>query len=103
MDPSTRAFLEQLQPDENLGQFLSRSVSDTIKSGALILDRQTRFHKTDVVEICGQAGTGKTELLYSVRCLNHNHLCNAGRVKIVPPTYTTPADYHLSYITQNTR
>lgn len=70
MDEATLALLK---PDESLGQYLSRSKRDKIKSGVLVLDRCTAFHRSDVVELSGVVGSGKTEFLYSVReqCLGY--------------------------------
>ena len=64
MDDATRALLK---PDESLGQYLSRSKKDKIESGVSVLDKCTAFNKSDVVELRGAVGSGKTEFLYSVR------------------------------------
>eukprot|EP00889_Picochlorum_renovo_P000803 jgi/Picre1/27833/NNA_000797.t1 len=63
MDEATLALLK---PDESLGQYLSRSKKDKIESGVPVLDRCTAFHRSDVVELSGVVGSGKTEFLYSV-------------------------------------
>lgn len=64
MDEATLALLK---PDESLGQYLSRIKKDKIESGVPVLDRCTAFHRSDVVELSGVVGSGKTEFLYSVR------------------------------------
>lgn len=54
-----------LTTDETLGNFLSRSATQRIQLGVPVLDRTATFNRTDVVEVCGPAGTGKTEFLYA--------------------------------------
>lgn len=70
MDEATRQLLAELAPDENLGQCISRHAKDTITLGVPLLDLAPTFNKTDVIEVCGQTGTGKSELLYSVCALD---------------------------------
>lgn len=70
MDDATRQILEDLAPDESLGQCISRYTKERISLGVPLLDRFTTFNKTDVLELCGQTGAGKTEMLYSVRILS---------------------------------
>ena len=67
MDEATRQLLAELAPDESLGQYISRSAQETIRLGVPLLDLSHAFNKTDVLELCGQTGTGKSELLYTVR------------------------------------
>ena len=66
MDDATRQLLAELAPDESLGQYISRSAKETITLGVPLLDLSLAFNKTDVLELCGQTGTGKSELLYAV-------------------------------------
>jgi len=56
--------------DETLASFLNRSVAERIQIGVPVLDQTASFNRTDVVELCGPAATGKTEFLYAA-CLPH--------------------------------
>ena len=58
-----------LEPDETIQQYLSRIISEKVETGVQILDRYDPIRVTDVIEISGGAGAGKTEILYSV-CLS---------------------------------
>lgn len=64
MDGSWKSLL---QPDETVLDYLSRDLAQRVETGIQILDCGSTLHMTDVIEICGQGGAGKTEILYSVR------------------------------------
>lgn len=66
MDP-LQAALSLLQPDETAAQFLARTFAEQIFTGVPLIDHRSPLRATHVLEISGLAGTGKTELLYSVR------------------------------------
>lgn len=74
MDEATRQLLEELAPDESLGQCISRSSKEKIDLGVPLLDLALAFNKTEVLELSGQTGTGKSEMLYSVRELYSLHI-----------------------------
>ena len=61
-----RAALELLEPNETAQTFLTRTLAEKISTGVGILDRRSPLRPTSVLEISGLAGSGKTELLYSV-------------------------------------
>jgi RecA/RadA recombinase len=69
-DVAFRTMNPVFASDETLGHFLSRSASQRIHMGVPVLDRGARFSSTDVVELCGTAGAGKTEFLYAA-ALSH--------------------------------
>jgi hypothetical protein len=64
MDDSWKSLL---QPDETVLDYLSRDLAQRVETGIQILDCGSSLHMTDVIEICGRGGAGKTEILYSVR------------------------------------
>ena len=66
VDP-LQAALSLLQPDETAAQFLARTFAEQIFTGVPFIDHRSPLRGTHVLEVCGLAGTGKTELLYSVR------------------------------------
>lgn len=63
MDDSWKSLL---QPDETVLDYLSRDLAQRVETGIQILDCGSSLHMTDVIEICGRGGAGKTEILYSV-------------------------------------
>jgi len=67
MEDHVRAALAFLQPDETASQFLTRSLVEQIRTGVPLIDLRAPLRATNVVEICGLASTGKTEILYGVR------------------------------------
>ena len=64
MDDSWKSLL---QPDETVHDYLNRDLAQRVETGIGLLDCGSALHLTDVIEICGQEGAGKTEILYSVR------------------------------------
>ena len=64
-----QAALDFLKPDETAAQFLARNYADQVRTGVDFIDRQLTLRSNSVLEISGLAGSGKTELLYSVRPL----------------------------------
>ncbi len=66
MEEHLRAALELLEPDETAQTLLSRTLAEKIATGVGVLDRASPLRPTSVLEISGLAGSGKTELLYSV-------------------------------------
>ena len=66
MDEHEREALLFLQPDETCAQFLSRCHVEPLCTGLPLIDRRSPLRPATFLEIAGRAGTGKTELLYSV-------------------------------------
>ena len=62
--------LSFLQPNETAAQFLVRSIMEQISTGVPFIDHRAPLRSSSVVEICGLASTGKSQILYSVSLPN---------------------------------
>lgn len=66
MDEQEAEALSFLQPDETAAQLLSRCHVESLRTGLAFIDGRSPLRPGCFVEIGGLAGTGKTEILYSV-------------------------------------
>lgn len=58
--------LALLQPDETLHGCLTRARRERMSTGVALVDRALSMRPGVVLEVCGPAGSGKTELLLQV-------------------------------------